>query len=218
MKKTTLLLAIAAVGLLVSCKDNSQQIARIAAQLDSLKQVTQRLEADNDLMSEALGDLTATLEIMQEKTQKPAPAPTAAAAPKQQTAPAASSAPKQEQKAQPKASASTASSSSSASASGYYMKIGTKKELKSAGLLDKGVIKKGIVNPEGLNMSVFKKVDIRSTKEIRINVYKPKLLTSHPKKSYEMELDEDAEDDITYLRIKDPEAFWSESHFLIIQM
>lgn len=225
MKKISILFAIFCAGFLASCGNNGAEVARLKAQVDSLVVVTERLEAENFEMSEAIENLAAAIdEIRAKKVSQAASASSSSASasstPKQSASSSSSSSSKQEAKSsgkeqsQPKASASTSSSSPS----GYYMKIGTKQELKSAGLLDKGVIKKGVVNTDGLNMSIFKSVNIKNTKELKINAYKPKLLTDHPAKSYEMKLDEDSEEDITYLRIKDPDAFWSKSHFLIIQM
>lgn len=217
MKKISILFAIFCAGFLASCGNNGAEVARLKAQVDSLVVVTERLEAENFEMSEAIENLAAAIdEIRAKKVSQAASASSSSAS----ASSSSSSSSKQEAKSsgkeqsQPKASASTSSSSPS----GYYMKIGTKQELKSAGLLDKGVIKKGVVNTDGLNMSIFKSVNIKNTKELKINAYKPKLLTDHPTKSYEMKLDEDSEEDITYLRIKDPDAFWSKSHFLIIQM
>ena len=96
--------------------------------------------------------------------------------------------------------------------------VGTKKELKKAGIMAKGVLKNGQVNPELVDLSVFTDVDIRSFKEITLSAYRPKLLTNHPKSSYELNSDEDSDEDITFLIIKDPTAFWSMSSFLVIQL
>lgn len=99
-----------------------------------------------------------------------------------------------------------------------YVFMGTKKEMKKAGLREKGVLKNGQLNPEGLDMSVFKNVDTRTFKKFTIPAYKPKLLTTHPASSYELQLDEDSFEDITYLIIKDSKAFWSVSSYLVIQI
>lgn len=222
MKKQFLLLAIFCAGLFASCGNNGAEVARLSAQVDSLVAVTQRLEAEHFEMSEAVENLAAAIDQLRAKKVSQSVSANYDSAPAQSkqsaSSSSSSSSSKQEAKSSNQSQSKASASSSGSAPSGYYMKIGTKQELKSLGLLDKGVIKKGVVNTDGLNMSIFKSVNIKSLKELKINAYKPKLLTDHPNKSYEMKLDEDSEEDITYLRIKDPDAFWSKSHFLIIQM
>lgn len=99
-----------------------------------------------------------------------------------------------------------------------YVFMGTSKDMKKAGLKKKGVLKGGQLNPEGLDMGIFKNVDTRTFKQYTIPAYKPKLLTTHPASSYELKLDEDSFEDITYLIIKDTKAFWSVSSYLVIQL
>lgn len=96
--------------------------------------------------------------------------------------------------------------------------VGTKKELKKAGLMGKGVLKGGQLNPEALDMGIFTDVDIRNFKEIKLSSYRPKLLTNHPSSSYQLKQEEDSDEDITYLIINDPAAFWSMSSFLVVQL
>lgn len=97
-----------------------------------------------------------------------------------------------------------------------YVMIGTKKELKKAGLLKN--LSGGKLDPEGIDLSLFKQMDLRKVQEFKIDSYKPKILTTHPKSSYELSVDEDSDDDVSYLKIKDPSSFWSMSNFLIIQL
>ena len=221
MKKVFIVAFIAIVSALVSCSQNAE-IAKLTAQIDSLTVAVQQLQADQFEMKDQIQALQRKKSSSTQQTSSAAQSESSSkASSAQETSAKSKSEAKPESKSESKSEAKSESKSSatasSASVSGYYMKIGTKSELKSAGLLDKNVIKKGIVNTEGLNMSIFKKIDIRSTREIKIKAYKPKLLTSHPNKSYEMKLDEDSEEDITYLKIKDIDAFWSQSHFLVIQ-
>ena len=213
MKRVFIVAFIAIVSALVSCNQNAE-IAKLTAQIDSLSVAVQQLQADQFEMKD---QIQALQRKKSSSAQQAAPAAQSEPAPKASSAQEAPAKSKSETKTETKSETKAAAPAATASVSGYYMKIGTKSELKSAGLLDKNVIKKGVVNTEGLNMSIFKKIDIRSTREIKINAYKPKLLTSHPNKSYEMKLDDDAEEDITYLKIKDVDAFWSQSHFLVIQ-
>lgn len=221
MKRVFIIAFVAIVSALVSCNQNAE-IAKLSAQIDSLTVAVQQLQADQFEMKDQIQALQRKKSSSTQQTASAAQSESSSKASSAQETSAkskseAKSESKSESKSEAKSESKSSATASSASVSGYYMKIGTKSELKSAGLLDKNVIKKGIVNTEGLNMSIFKKIDIRSTREIKINAYKPKLLTNHPNKSYEMKLDEDSEEDITYLKIKDIDAFWSQSHFLVIQ-
>ncbi len=89
----------------------------------------------------------------------------------------------------------------------YYV-IGVKKELKTKGVIvgDKVSTK---VNPEN-----YIKVDIRYFTELKLNVKKAKLLSTHPEGSYEMVMNGKVIDKIA---IKNAKSFWSISKFLVIQ-
>lgn len=96
-----------------------------------------------------------------------------------------------------------------------YVKVGTKKELKNAGLLvSKGLFSKKKVNNSNLNKELFMKVDIRNFKELPIQAKKIKIMTPEPPStSYVIEKTMNG----VVLRIQDPTAFWNASNFLIIQ-
>lgn len=96
-----------------------------------------------------------------------------------------------------------------------YVKVGTKKELKNAGLLvDKGLFSKPKVNNSNLDKELFMKVDIRNFKEFPIQAKKIKIMTPEPPSaSYVIEKTVNG----VVLRIQDPTAFWNASNFLIIQ-
>lgn len=96
-----------------------------------------------------------------------------------------------------------------------YVKVGTKKELKNAGLLvSKGLFSKKKVNNPNLNKELFMKVDIRNFKELPIQAKKIKIMTPEPPStSYVIEKTMNG----VVLRIQDPTAFWNASNFLIIQ-
>ena len=96
-----------------------------------------------------------------------------------------------------------------------YVKVGTKKELKNAGLLvSKGLFSKKKVNNSNLNKELFMKVDIRNFKELPIQAKKIKIMTPEPPStSYVIEKTMNG----IVLRIQDPTAFWNASNFLIIQ-
>jgi hypothetical protein len=89
----------------------------------------------------------------------------------------------------------------------YYV-IGFRKDLKTKGIIvgDKVSTK---VNPEN-----YIKVDIRYFTELKLNVKKPKLLTTHPEGSYEMVMNGKVVDKIV---IKNAKSFWSISKFLVVQ-
>ena len=101
-----------------------------------------------------------------------------------------------------------------------YVFTGTSKDIKKAGLKAKGVLKGGQLNPEGLDMGIFKNVDTRSFKELKLKSERPKLLTTHPKSSYTIREEEDADGYVESctLIIKDAKAFWSVSSYLVIQL
>ena len=95
-----------------------------------------------------------------------------------------------------------------------YVKIGTKRELKSCGLLSGGFLKKTKVNYTNLQTSLFTKVDIRTMSEIPINSSNVKVMSPMPVSSYTIVREDDGR---TILRILDPSSFWSVSNYLIIQ-
>lgn len=95
-----------------------------------------------------------------------------------------------------------------------FLKMGTKKELKDAGLLTGGFMKKKRVNYENLPKDKFMQVDIRLLTELPISSSKPKILSPMPESSYRLVKEGK---DRTILRIIDPTFFWSVSNYLIIQ-
>lgn len=93
-----------------------------------------------------------------------------------------------------------------------YMKIGTKKQLKAAGLL-KG---RKLVNYENVSKKGFTAVDIRRTRSVRIKTDDPKILSPMPN-SHSFHFENNGDGTCT-LNITDPTTFWSVSNFLIIQL
>ncbi len=100
-----------------------------------------------------------------------------------------------------------------------YVVIGTKKELQAAGLVEK----KGSVLGLGgswkqtgkFDESLFRKIDTRKELEFKFQVPKDKLriLTDHPKDSYELATDAE---NWSKLTVKDPARFWKGSRYLIV--
>ena len=95
-----------------------------------------------------------------------------------------------------------------------FIKIASKRELKSSGLLSSGFLKKNKIDYDKIDKSLFRAVDIRKLTELDINSKNPKILTEVPSDAYVMETN----GDMTKLRIVNPGKFWSISKFIIIQI
>lgn len=95
--------------------------------------------------------------------------------------------------------------------------FGTKKELKDQRILSKsGLFKKGqVLKDSDVNLGYFTQIDIRTTREIKLYSNDADVLTTHPAGSYALE--EDSKGQLT-LKITDPQAFWSISRYLVIQV
>ncbi|MCF0244290.1 MAG: hypothetical protein HUK06_05910 [Bacteroidaceae bacterium] len=88
--------------------------------------------------------------------------------------------------------------------------FGTKSELKEQGVLAKGKVLQG-----NFNKNYFSKIDIRTTKEIKLYSKSAEILTSHPTASYSLQKDINNQ---YVLKIADPQKFWSTSKYLVIQV
>ncbi len=99
----------------------------------------------------------------------------------------------------------------------FYV-LGTKKELKTQGIISKkgGFIGIGRMSKlkSNFNKDYFTKIDIRETKEILIKMKKAKIVTTHPASSYELLGDKK----VDKLVIKNPQEFWSVSKYLVIEV
>lgn len=94
-----------------------------------------------------------------------------------------------------------------------YFVFGTKKELKNQGILDGGgLFKKSKVN-SNYNNEYFTKIDIRTTKEVKLYSKSADIKTSHPAGSYSLAKDANGQ---YVLNITDPQKFWSSSKYLVI--
>ncbi|MDO4161370.1 MAG: hypothetical protein Q4D41_13040 [Prevotellaceae bacterium] len=91
-----------------------------------------------------------------------------------------------------------------------YVMIGSKKELKRKGVVNK----KKIVSDAALDKSKFVKVDIRKFREISFEAKRPRILTNMPQSSYNLVTNGDRN---FTLKITDANAFWSISNYLVIQ-
>lgn len=96
---------------------------------------------------------------------------------------------------------------------GYYI-IGTRKELKEAGVVSAKFLKKSKVNMSVSDLSKLKKIDIRNfPDEMKIDAKKAVILSHMPEASYSWVYGGNQ----SILYIKDPALFWSISKILVIQ-
>lgn len=98
--------------------------------------------------------------------------------------------------------------------SGYYV-IGSKKELKKAGLVKDNVFTAAKINTEGMDGTLFKQIDIREVTEIPLGSKSAKVLSAMPESSYEIVKDYDRTLKIV---IKDPATFWSITRYLVVMI
>lgn len=96
-----------------------------------------------------------------------------------------------------------------------YYAIGTNKELKKNGLLEKKFLGQTKVLKGDFNESYFTKADKRTLSVIPTGSKKVKIWTNMPEDSYEIE--ETAEKTKT-IKITNPKEFWSMTPFLVIQV
>ena len=78
-----------------------------------------------------------------------------------------------------------------------------------------GLFSKSKILQGNFNREYFTKIDIRVDRDIKLYSKDAKVLTSHPASSYR--LTADANKQLT-LRITDPQAFWSTSKYLVVQV
>jgi SMC interacting uncharacterized protein involved in chromosome segregation len=96
-----------------------------------------------------------------------------------------------------------------------YVRVGTRKELKDAGLTIKaGLFSKKRVNMDNVVAANFTKADKRDFKTLKINGSKPKVLTQMPVGSYRIDTDGTG---TSTLVVVNPAKFWSISDYLIVQ-
>ena len=91
-----------------------------------------------------------------------------------------------------------------------WLAYGTKDELKKQHILESGKVLQANFNKE-----YFTKIDIRVDKEIKLYSKSAKLLTTHPASAYTLQQDANKQ---YVLRITDPQAFWSTSKYLVVQV
>ncbi len=94
----------------------------------------------------------------------------------------------------------------------YYV-YGTKKELIEHNVISKGGVFKKIGLDNDFDKTYFTKIDIRNTKEIKLNSKKIDLMTSHSTSSYEIV---ETDGKVSAFKIKNADKFWQTSKFLVI--
>jgi len=120
---------------------------------------------------------------------------------------------KSEMAAKEAAQAATVAAENAANA--VYYAIGTNKELKKNGLLEKKFLGQTKVLKGDFNESYFTKADKRSLSVIPTGSRKVKIWTNMPSDSYTIE--ENADKTKT-IKITNPREFWSMSPYLVIQV
>lgn len=96
-----------------------------------------------------------------------------------------------------------------------YVKIGTKKQLKQAGIIEGGLLKKTKLISASLTPKNFSTVDIRQFTEVSLHSKNPKILTTMPQSSYTIVRKGDGS---SVLLINNPTEFWSISNYLVIAL
>ena len=98
----------------------------------------------------------------------------------------------------------------------YYV-VGTYKDLKSLGVIDKiGVSKRRQQTTTSMETSVFTEIDRTQVSTITINAKRVKVVSKHPETSYQLVADEENSKVTAYIRILDVEQFWKYTDYLVI--
>ena len=95
-----------------------------------------------------------------------------------------------------------------------YYAIGNKKELKNNRIIETGFLKKTKIMEGDFEKSYFTKADKRTLSTLPLHSKKAKVLSKHPKDTYQLVDD----GNVKTLRITDPSRFWELSNYLIVQI
>ncbi len=95
----------------------------------------------------------------------------------------------------------------------YYI-VGSKQELIGAGVMTKGGLFKSSKVSYQAEKDAFVKIDLREISQINTNAKKAKVMSIHPKGTYAF-VENDGE---MILNISDPEKFWEQTKYLVIQV
>ena len=99
----------------------------------------------------------------------------------------------------------------------YYV-VGTYDQLKEKGIVDKqgGLLFKTLKSTNSVNVGNFNLIDKNKVNTIEVNLRKANVVSSHPKGSYELVMDEQDSKMCRALVIKNVQEFWKNTDFLII--
>jgi len=98
----------------------------------------------------------------------------------------------------------------------YYV-VGTYKDLKSLGVIDKiGISKRRQQTTSTMETSVFTEIDRTQVSTVTINAKRVKVVSKHPEASYQLVNDPNDSKVVSYLRILDQEQFWKYTDYLVI--
>lgn len=95
----------------------------------------------------------------------------------------------------------------------YYI-VGSKSELIEAGVMTKGGLFKSSKVSYQSEKDAFVKIDLREISQINTNAGKAKVMSVHPKGTYAF-VENDSE---MVLNISNPEEFWEQTKYLVIQV
>ena len=186
-------------------EENKAQIAKLQAMLKNSKNNSAQLKKAVESLTQELVAKTQRIEELQAelaskniRIQELDAAVTGLTADKESLA------------AENEAKAKTVAEQDKAINSAWFV-FGTKSELKSQKILEKG----DVLKSADFNKDYFTQIDIRTTKEIKLYSKRADLLTTHPAKSYELVNDDKGQ---LTLKITNPKEFWSVSKYLVIQV
>jgi chromosome segregation ATPase len=93
--------------------------------------------------------------------------------------------------------------------------IATQQTLKEKGIVKGGLFQPNAISKQGFDKSQFMQADMRELTNVPLNTKRATIITTHPEGSYEITENEDGS---KVLNIKDKEAFWSISKYLVISI
>ncbi|MBQ7063155.1 MAG: hypothetical protein IJM88_07695 [Bacteroidales bacterium] len=101
----------------------------------------------------------------------------------------------------------------------FYI-VGSYKDLKEMGIVNKsggfiGIGKKQDINTQ-MDLTKFQQIDRTKVTTIAINQRKAQVISKHPTDSYELVMDENDAKTVAFLVIKDVNAFWRNTNYLVI--
>lgn len=186
-------------------EENKAQIAKLQAMLKSSKNNSAQLKKAVESLTEELAAKTQRIEELQTEL-----ASKNIRIQELDAAVSGLSADKEALTAENEAKAKTVAEQDKSLNSAWFV-FGTKSELKSQKILEKG----DVLKSADFNKDYFTQIDIRTTKEIKLYSKRAELLTTHPAGSYELVKDDKGQ---LILKITNPKEFWSVSKYLVIQV